>query len=108
MAYRKSTLRSMSPTTRKVARLIGEQESVARRFKNLVLDIQRLELDSRALATAKQQPSINYQAVMRHLATIQGVSIVTYTEIHNVDAINHTLNLINSHALEALELIKQS
>ena len=54
MAYRKSTLRSMSPVTRKVARLIGEQESIARRFKNLVPEIQRLELDSQALATAKQ------------------------------------------------------
>lgn len=56
MAYRKSTLRSMSPTTRKVARLIGEQESIARRFKNLVPEIRRLELDSQALANAKQAP----------------------------------------------------
>jgi len=54
MAYRKSTLRSMSPVTRKVARLIGEQDSVARRFKNLVPEIQSLERDSRALATARQ------------------------------------------------------
>ena len=54
MAYRKSTLRSMSPVTRKVARLIGEQDSVARRLKNLVPELQRLELDSQALATARQ------------------------------------------------------
>ena len=53
MAYRKKTLRSMSPVTRKVARLIGEQESIAKRFKNLIPDIQRLELDSRALSTAR-------------------------------------------------------
>ncbi len=53
MAYRKSTLRSMSPVTRKVARLIGEQESVARRFKNLIPELQRLELDSRALAKSQ-------------------------------------------------------
>jgi len=50
MAYRKRTLRSMSPVARQVARLIGEQESIARRFKNLLPEIQRLELDSRALA----------------------------------------------------------
>jgi len=49
MAYRKKTLRSMSPTTRKLARLIGEAESVARRLKNLVPEIQQLELDSKAL-----------------------------------------------------------
>jgi len=59
MAYRKSTLRSMSPVTRKVARLIGEQESVAKRFKNLIPEIQRLELDSRALVTAKQPRPTN-------------------------------------------------
>jgi len=53
MAYRKKTLRVMSPTARKVARLIGEQESIAKRLKNLIPDIQRLDLDSRALDTAK-------------------------------------------------------
>ena len=56
-AYQKKTLRAMSPTTRKVARLIGEQASVSQRFKNLVAQIQSLETDSRALATAKQQPA---------------------------------------------------
>jgi len=61
MAYRKSTLRSMSPVTRKVARLIGEQESVARRFKNLVPEIQRLELDSQALTAAKQTVRTEYE-----------------------------------------------
>lgn len=49
MAFRKRTLRSMLPTTRKVARLIGEQESIARRFKNLIPELQRMELDSIAL-----------------------------------------------------------
>ena len=49
MAYRKKTLRIMSPTARKVARLAGELDSVARRLKNLIPDIQRLELDSKAL-----------------------------------------------------------
>jgi len=55
MPYRKATLRRMSPVTRKYARLLGELESVLRRGKNLVEEIQRLELDSRALAHAKEQ-----------------------------------------------------
>lgn len=54
MAYKKKTLRIMSPTARKVARLIGEQESIARRLKNLIPELQSLELDSKALSTAKQ------------------------------------------------------
>jgi len=54
MAYRKKTLRSMSPTARKVARLIGELESVTRRLKNLIPDLQRLDLDSQALAHTKE------------------------------------------------------
>lgn len=49
MAYRKRTLRYMSPTTRKVARLTGELESVARRLKNIIPELQRLESDSQAL-----------------------------------------------------------
>ena len=61
MAYRKSTLRSMSPVTRKVARLIGEQDSVARRLKNLIPEIQSIEHDSRALATAKQTVRTEYE-----------------------------------------------
>lgn len=55
MAYRKKTLRSMSPTARKVARLIGELDSISRRLKNLIPDLQRLDLDSQALAHAKEQ-----------------------------------------------------
>jgi len=49
MAYRKRTLRGMSPVTRKAARLIGELESVTRRLKNIIPEIRSLELDSRAL-----------------------------------------------------------
>lgn len=55
MAYRKKTLRNMSPTARRYARLINELESVQRRLKNMTDDISRLELDSRALF-AQQQP----------------------------------------------------
>lgn len=53
MAYRNKTLRSMSPTTRKLARLIGELESTSRRIKNLIPEIERMELDSRALFDAR-------------------------------------------------------
>ena len=49
MAFRKHTLRTMSPTARKVARLAGEADSLARRLKNLIPELQRLDLDSRAL-----------------------------------------------------------
>ena len=49
MALRKKTLRRMSPTARKVARLAGEAESVATRLKNLLPELQRLDLDSQAL-----------------------------------------------------------
>lgn len=49
MAYRKKTLRTMLPVTRKVARLVGELDSVSRRLKNLIPELQQLELDSQAL-----------------------------------------------------------
>ena len=53
MALRKKTLRRMSPTARKVARLAGEAESVARRLKNLIPELQQLDLDSKALQNAR-------------------------------------------------------
>jgi len=46
MAYRKRTLRSMSPTTRKFARLVGELGSTYRRLKNLVPEIREIEKKS--------------------------------------------------------------
>jgi len=54
VAFRKATLRRMSPQTRKYARLLNDLESVLRRGKNMVEEIQRLELDSRALAHTKE------------------------------------------------------
>jgi hypothetical protein len=41
--YRKKTLAKMTPVTRKVARLIGEATSVARRLKAVLVEIQELE-----------------------------------------------------------------
>jgi len=58
MVYRKATLRKMPPVTRKYARLLGELASVLRKGKNLVEEINRLELDSRALANAKERGAI--------------------------------------------------
>lgn len=49
MAYRKKTLRSMSPTTRRYARLVGQLEGLVRQAKKFVETMRELELDSRAL-----------------------------------------------------------
>lgn len=43
MAYRKSTLRQISLVTRKVAKLIDEAQSVSRRLKLLLPEIQELK-----------------------------------------------------------------
>ena len=48
MAYRKRTLRRLTPQARKLAKLIGELESVSRRLKSLVPVVERLEIDVRA------------------------------------------------------------
>jgi len=45
----------MPPVTRKYAKLLNELDSVLRRSKNMVEEIQRLELDSQALAHAKEE-----------------------------------------------------
>jgi hypothetical protein len=42
----------MSPTARKVARLSGELQSLHTRLRNLIPDLQKLDSESRALATA--------------------------------------------------------
>ena len=55
MPFRKVTLRRMPPVTRRYARLLGELDSVLRKGKNLVEEIARLELDSRALANARER-----------------------------------------------------
>ena len=54
MAYRRKSLRSMSPTTRKVARLIGELGSIERRLKNILPEIKNIEFESQALQNSKQ------------------------------------------------------
>ena len=57
MAFKKRTLRRMSPTARKVARLAGELDSISRRLKNLLPELQSLDIDSKALEHAKAIPS---------------------------------------------------
>jgi hypothetical protein len=54
MPTRSKTLRRLPPFTRKYYRLTDELDSVLTRLKNLREDVQRLELDSRALFAANQ------------------------------------------------------
>ncbi len=49
MAYRKSTIRHYGPVTKRYAKLLNEMESVLRKGKNLLAEINRLELASMAL-----------------------------------------------------------
>ena len=58
MPFRRATLRRMPPVTRKYARLLNELDSVLRRGKNLVEEIRRLELDSKALTHARERGAI--------------------------------------------------
>ena len=102
MAFRKRTLRRMSPTARKVARLAGEASSLATRLKNLIPELQQLDLDSQALQTAKQADTTR---VKQKLEMIKSVAAMRYKEIHNAEAINQTLQVITDHALEALMLL---
>ena len=60
MAFKKKTLRTMSPTARKVARLIGELDSVGRRLKNLIPEFQHLDGDSAALTTARNPEPVGF------------------------------------------------
>lgn len=53
MAFRKQTLRRMAPTSRKLAKLIGELESTTRRLKHLLEEVSRQERDAAALKFAK-------------------------------------------------------
>jgi len=43
MPYRKKTLRAMTPTGRKLAKLQGEIDSIARRMKSLVSEVNDIE-----------------------------------------------------------------
>lgn len=58
MAYRKKTLRSMSPVTRKLARLRGEISSIDRRLKKMIEEVQLLEVDSQALWNQKKRDEV--------------------------------------------------
>lgn len=49
MSYRRKTLRVMPPTTRKVARLIAEVDSISRKLKNVLPTIERQERAAIAL-----------------------------------------------------------
>lgn len=49
MSYRKKTLRKLKPVTRRAARILGSLQSIERKLKNLLSDLERLENDSNAL-----------------------------------------------------------
>jgi len=51
---RKKTLRSLPPQTRKIARLIGDLQSVARRLKNLLPVLEDMEMWQRAEKKRKE------------------------------------------------------
>lgn len=53
MAFRSKTIRRMPPKTRKLAKLIGELDSISRRLKNLLPEIQTAEMYERAEAKKK-------------------------------------------------------
>lgn len=49
MSFRKKTVRAMPETTRELAKLINELDSLERRLKNLIPRVRVLERDSKAL-----------------------------------------------------------
>jgi len=53
---RKSTLRRLPTTTRKMARMLDEIKSVERRLRHLLTDIEMLEHDSNVLYTINSSP----------------------------------------------------
>lgn len=71
MAYRNKTLRIMSPTARKVARLIGELDSISRRLKNLIPTLQHLDLDSSALEKSMPKPRPTSLEKLEHNAPFE-------------------------------------
>ena len=54
MVFKKLTIRRMPPVTRKYARLLNELDSILTRGRNLVEEIRRLEMDSKALFSRQQ------------------------------------------------------
>ena len=53
MAYKRRTLRRMAPKTRDLGKLVNDLESVTRRLKNYLYEVEQLEMDSRALKHAR-------------------------------------------------------
>jgi len=60
MSYRRKTLRTMRPETRKVAKLINELESTITRLKHALPEINDLEFRAKALDNAKSSPICAY------------------------------------------------
>jgi hypothetical protein len=71
LTYRRKTLRTMSPTARTVARLAGEADSLARRLKNLVPELQALDFAEKALTTATTPPLIPWEKAAEVHVTVE-------------------------------------
>lgn len=67
MGYRKATIRRTRPLTRRLARLINDQESIVTRTKNLLMEIAVIEGDSEAL----RYQSKNYKHTDSYSGEIQ-------------------------------------
>ena len=64
MAYRKTTIRKLPPVTREYCRLLNELDSIVHRGKNLAKQLERIELDSRALAHARERQPLVDKAII--------------------------------------------
>lgn len=62
MAYRKATLRKLPPVTRKVAKLLNELESIHRKLRNALPQIEGLERWHRA--DLKRRATLEAQDVL--------------------------------------------
>jgi hypothetical protein len=89
----------MSPTARKVARLTGELESVATRLKNLLPELQSLDLDSQALQTAKQPREELVIRVQTASEIKRIISRYTETEIPKSEVLEMLDIIINGKSL---------
>lgn len=103
MPARKKTLRRMPEQTRKLARLIGELESTARKLKNHMDKVWSLELDSRALQRINEAHKLALadSAPKSHHAS-KPIIFGDKNLPHHPDEINYTIQ-----ALAKLEDLEQ-
>ncbi len=76
---RKRTLRRLPPVTREYARLLNQLDSLARKFKNRLPELEHIEIDSRALANARNPeffwyPEPKCPAAAEHLELLKALN----------------------------------